>query len=248
LEALGRLAAGVAHEINTPLQFIMNSVQFIDDALPELLGPAADADAADLAFARTELPECVQMTQQGVARVAAIVAALKELSHPERARSEPVDVNHAVTAALVVTKHEYRYVADVETSLGDVPRVAGHTGELMQVVINLVVNAAHAIADVAARSKERGRIRVATSRSGDDVLITVDDTGGGIPPAIRERIFEPFFTTKGPGRGTGQGLALARGIVERHRGSISFESHGGVGTTFVVRLPAHSTRKLLEAA
>jgi signal transduction histidine kinase len=245
LEAVGRLAAGIAHEINTPLQFIMNSVQFIEEGTLDLLRlveearPSAalsDSDAEQVHFLRNELPDAIATTADGVTRVADIVATLKEFSRPEHRASAPVDVNRTVEAALLVAKHEYKYVADVETRLDDVPLVSGHAGELTQVLINLIVNAAHAVADVAGPENRRGRIRVHTMRSGDEVVIGIEDSGVGIPTENVHRVFEPFFTTKEPGRGSGQGLALAKTMVERQGGRLLFVSDPAIGTTFMVRL------------
>jgi signal transduction histidine kinase len=148
-----------------------------------------------------------------------------------------VDLNEAVQSTLTVARNEYKYVADLETEFGDLPPVTCHAGEINQAVLNLVVNAAHAIADHV-EDGARGVIRIQTKRVDDNAVISVSDTGGGIPDEIRERIFEPFFTTKGVGRGTGQGLSMARSvIVEKHHGQLSFQSERGQGTTFEIRLP-----------
>jgi signal transduction histidine kinase len=150
----------------------------------------------------------------------------------------PVELNRAVEATLTVARSEYKYVADLETDLGELPPVTCYVNDINQVVLNIVVNAAHAIADKLAASGRRGLIRVSTRREGQDVVIAISDNGGGIPAEIRDRIFEPFFTTKEVGRGTGQGLALAWAAVkEKHSGELTFETRIGEGTTFFIRLP-----------
>jgi len=167
------------------------------------------------------------------------VSAMKAFSHPDHKEQVPTALNAALENTLVVAHNEYCGVADIVTELGDIPNVVCHIGELNQVFLNLIVNAAHAISDVVKQAGGRGKIAIRTQLDGDDtVLITIADTGAGIPEAIRDRVFDPFFTTKDVGRGTGQGLALARtAIVDRHGGSISFDTRLGEGTTFFVRLP-----------
>ncbi|HET7499723.1 MAG TPA: AAA family ATPase [Kofleriaceae bacterium] len=261
LQSVGQLAAGIAHEINTPMQYIGNSIAFLKDAVDSLLG-LVDAyhasidraneriDAAalaqaddefDLRFLRANAPAACTLAVDGVARVSRIVSAMKAFSHPDHTEQAATALNAAIENTLVVAHNEYRDLADIVVELGDIPHVVCHIGELNQVFLNLIVNAAHAIGDVRRQTGERGTITIRTLREDDDtVLVTVSDTGGGIPEAIRERVFDPFFTTKDVGRGTGQGLALARtAIVDRHGGSISFESRPGAGTTFFVRLPIH---------
>lgn len=254
LESVGRLAAGVAHEINTPVQFIGDNVRFLGEAFATLtsvvqervLGPDATAPTeplgaaarADLEYLVHEGPQAVDETLDGVDRVATIVRAMKSFGHPGEAAREPVDVNEVVRTTIVVATNQLRYVADVETDYGDLPPVSGWRSDLNQVVLNLLVNAGHAIADQVGSGGERGRIDVATRAVGDDVEIAIADTGGGIPEAIRARIFDPFFTTKEVGRGTGQGLSLVHHlVVERHGGTVAVDTEEGVGTTFTVRLP-----------
>jgi signal transduction histidine kinase len=148
------------------------------------------------------------------------------------------DINAAIRSTLMVARHEYKYVADVETRLGELPPVVCNVGEFNQTFLNILVNAAHAIESVVAGSERRGMITISTRQDGDSVLISIQDTGGGIPEAIQDSIFDPFFTTKEVGKGTGQGLAIARSvIVDKHHGSLTFESVPGVGTTFLIRLP-----------
>jgi len=163
---------------------------------------------------------------------------MKDFAHPESKEMAAADLNKALLSTLTVARNELKYVSDVETDFGDMPLVVCNVGDLNQVFLNLLVNAAHAISDVVKGTGTKGKIRVRTVPEGKTVLITISDTGGGIPEAIRTRIFDPFFTTKEVGRGTGQGLAIARAVVvERHKGSLTFESEVGKGTTFCVRLP-----------
>ena len=196
--------------------------------------------AADLDFIRKNLPDAVTQSLEGVEHVSQIVRAMKEFSHPGTGEKTSVDLNHAIENTLVVARNELKYVADVTLDLDPhLPRIMALPGEINQVLLNLFVNAAHAIAAVVRDAAgERGRIRVATRRIERAVEIRIEDTGGGIPEAIRNRVFEPFFTTKEVGRGTGQGLAIAHTtVVTHHRGRIWFESVTGQGTTFFIHLP-----------
>jgi signal transduction histidine kinase len=269
LQSVGQLAAGVAHEINTPMQYIGDSVAFLRDTIEGLLGVVdsyhASIDPAtsridtaamartdegyDLAFLRSHAPDACTRAIDGVGRVSAIVAALKAFSHPDHREQQPTALNAALENTLVVARNEYRHVADVVTEFGDLPSVVCHIGELNQVFLNLIINAAHAIDDVVKHTGERGTISIRTTVEDDTAVIAIADTGSGIPDAIRDRVFDPFFTTKEVGRGTGQGLALARtAIVDRHGGSISFETRPGEGTTFFVRLPIHGRAEPSQAA
>jgi PAS domain S-box-containing protein len=260
LESVGKLAAGVAHEINTPIQFVNDSVYFIRDAVHELLQltgrlsavaarDAANADAvaaigADVPYFAQQLPKALERSLDGLKRVAEIVSSMRELAHPDRPEMSEVDINHVIRNALVVARAEYKYVAEVATDLAPLPPVRCHAGELNQVLLNLLVNASHAIADIVCGSGNRGLISVSTRLDGDAVVISVGDTGGGIPENIRHRIYEPFFTTKEVGRGTGQGLAISHNIiVKRHGGSIDCHSEIGKGTIFHLRLPRDCRRE-----
>jgi PAS domain S-box-containing protein len=272
LESIGQLAAGVAHEINTPIQFVGDNTRFLQttfDDLQRLLaayrrlrdavatGEAVGArledvdrleQAVDIGYLVDEIPRATAQTLDGVTRVATIVRALKTFAHPDQKDMVPVDINQALASTLVVARSEVKYVADVVTELADLPMVTCLPGEMNQVFLNLITNAAHAIADVVAGTEHRGTIRVTTARDGSDVVVTVSDTGTGIPEAIRDRIFDPFFTTKPVGRGTGQGLALARSVVvDQHGGRLSFETAPGRGTTFTVRLPIVGARRGTES-
>ena len=163
---------------------------------------------------------------------------MKEFTHPAQMEMAPVDLNRALRNTLIIARSEYKYVAELEIELGEIPPVTCRVNDINQVVLNLVVNAAQAIGDVVKGTESKGTIRVQTRQDGDDVLISVADTGGGIPPGLESRIFEPFFTTKEVGKGTGQGLAIARSMVkEKHGGELTFQSAVGIGATFFVRLP-----------
>ncbi len=258
LESIGRLAAGIAHEINTPIQYVGDNVRFLQDsfeslqellALCERFDAGGDADPADLAraaravdaaYLAAEIPSALQQTLEGVQRVSAIVHAMKDFSHRGSAEMAPTDINRAVESTATVARNEWKYVADLVLELEpQLPLVTCLAGEFKQVVLNLVINAAHAIANVVGDgSIAKGRITVRTRRDGPFVELSVQDTGSGIPDAVRDKIFDPFFTTKPLGQGTGQGLTLARSVVvDRHRGTLHFETAPGAGTTFFVRLP-----------
>lgn len=272
LESIGQLAAGVAHEINTPTQFIGGNLRFVRDSFESLAGfiriaqaltegahmpdPTEldalrrAAKAADLDYLLGELPKALEESLEGVDRVARIVQAMKEFSHPGTAEMVMVNLNRAVESTVAVARNEWKYVADVELRLDPgLPAVPCHPGDINQVVLNLVVNAAHAISDTdRVRRGGKGQIEISTQAEGSWVIVRVADTGVGIPEGIRQRIFDPFFTTKEVGRGTGQGLFVCHKVVaEKHRGAISFESEVGVGTTFTVRLPLQAPEALKEA-
>ena len=245
LESIGQLAAGIAHEINTPIQYIGDNAQFLSTAFQDLFRAieaqpscAAAADV-DVPYLRGEIPSAIAQMLEGVERVAGIVRAMKRFSHPGPAEKLPTDIHQAIESTILVSRNEWKYVADLTTDFDkDLPLVPCIAGEFNQVILNLIVNAAHAIGDVVKGSGGKGLIRIGTRRNGSFAEIRVSDTGGGIPVAIRTKVFDPFFTTKAVGKGTGQGLAIAHSvIVQKHRGSIHFESEDGKGTTFVIRLP-----------
>jgi two-component system NtrC family sensor kinase len=261
LEAVGRLAAGIAHEINTPIQYIGDSVTFLrsaredghavlkayQQAVTDLAAGVpiesvtaairAAEQAGDIEFYRTEVPKAFERTLEGVERVAQIVRAMKEFSHPDAVDHEPADINHALETTLVVARNEYKYVARIETKLEELPPVICNIGELNQVFLNLLVNAAHAIEE-AGKEVSSGHITVTSAVDGEYVKITVSDNGCGIPQENIDKVFDPFFTTKEVGKGTGQGLAITRSIiVDKHRGSVDIDTIVGAGTQFTLRLP-----------
>jgi PAS domain S-box-containing protein len=263
LESVGRLAAGLAHEINTPIQYVGDSVHFLRAAFGDLsalleshraalkqtaLASGAAATlasleqlerAADLDFLREEIPHAIDRTLDGADRVAAIVRAMKEFAYPDAVEQSPADLNHALNTTLTVARNEYKHAASIETQFGELPPVVCNVGELNQVFLNLIVNAAHAIQD-AGKDATSGRISITTQATAHWAEITIADNGCGIAPENLEKIFDPFFTTKAVGRGTGQGLAIARSIVQdRHGGRLDLETALGMGTRFVVRLPVH---------
>jgi PAS domain S-box-containing protein len=261
LESVGRLASGIAHEINTPIQYVSDSVHFLRSgvadleavlstyrtalnrlrdgvALADVLATVTVAEKErDLEFVTIEIPKAFDATLQGVDRVAGLVRAMKEFAHPDSGEQSPADINRAVETTLTIARNEYKYSASVETQFGELPPVTCNIGELNQVFLNLIVNAAHAIAQ-SGKDADSGRIKVTTSSVDDFVEINVADNGCGIAPQDLEVIFDPFFTTKEVGEGTGQGLAIARAIVcEKHRGELTVASELAVGTCFTVRLP-----------
>jgi signal transduction histidine kinase len=184
------------------------------------------------------LPRALDRSLEGLDRVAVIVRSMKEFAHPDRRDMMATDLNQAIRSTLTIARSEYRSVADVETDLGDIPLVTCHSGDVNQAILNIVVNAAHAIGDIVRGTEQRGVIRVSTHVEDETVVISIRDSGGGIPERIATQIFDPFFTTKEVGKGTGQGLAIARAVVnEKHGGSLTFESEAGKGTTFFIRLP-----------
>jgi PAS domain S-box-containing protein len=270
LEAVGRLAAGIAHEINTPIQFVGDNARFLELAFGKLravldgvvglareavspegsnLSPA-DLDARlDALFARGRLgyldeqvPRAIAQSLDGIGRVSSIVQGLKVFARRDGEEPAAADLERALSATLEVARNELKHVAEVVTELAGLPEVWCRVGDLNQVFLNLLVNAAHAIGDVEGR-QGLGRITVRTAVVDDDggeprVRISISDTGTGIPEAARSRLFEPFFTTKEVGRGSGQGLALAhRIVVDGHGGTLTFDTEPGVGTTFHVTLP-----------
>ncbi len=261
MDSIGRLAAGIAHEINTPSQFVLDNLHFMRDAFQDILRllsadadlraaamtrgePLAEAAAEiaatiDIGYLAEEVPKSLGQTMEGMERIAKIVLAMKEFSHPAESKSS-ADINHLIENSLTISRNEWKYVATATLTLDPgLPRVDCVSSEISQVLLNLIVNASHAIAEAIPRdAKELGTIDIMTSHADAWVEIRIGDSGCGVAPDIRERIFEPFFTTKAIGRGTGQGLAMAWSvIVDKHFGTIDLESQVGVGTVFIIRLP-----------
>ncbi len=264
LEALGALASGIAHEINSPIQYIGNNLQFIADGVTsleavlktyaDLCDVAQNQDGfeqlvdnversrgdADLEFLIEELPEAIRQSLDGVRQVARLVSAMKEFAHPGSTDKEPADINETIETTVALSRNEWKYDASIEFDLAeDLPMVDCQAGELSQVWLNLIVNAAQAIR--AKPGEGQGRIWIKTALRENAVEIAFIDNGIGIPDDIRTQIFEPFFTTKDVGEGSGQGLAISKDIiVERHGGELHVTSEDGLGTGFVVRIPIRS--------
>ncbi|MBW2014129.1 MAG: response regulator [Deltaproteobacteria bacterium] len=267
LESIGQLAAGIAHEINTPTQYVGDNTRFLQEAFEDMdrafksygqLFEAVKKNAVtdniiqevekviretDLVYLIEEVPTAIGQTLEGVERVSKIVRSMKEFSHPGVDERTSVDINKALESTITVARNEWKYVADMKTDFDPgMPLVSCSPGELNQVFLNIIINAAHAISDVVDNgSGKKGIIKINTRSNGHSVEIRISDTGGGIPEKIQPRIFDPFFTTKQVGKGTGQGLAISHSvIVEKHGGSMGFETKMGKGTTFIIQLPVLS--------
>ena len=264
MEAIGQLAAGIAHEINTPTQFVGDNTRFLQDAFGDLIEACnlykesievaksgtlneeliQDVEKRfgelDIAYLEEEVPQAIQQTLKGVERIANIVQAMKIFAHPGGIEKEPIDINKEIEKTITITRNEWKYVAELITEFdATLPSVPCHRAEFSQVILNLIINAAHAIADANGDdSSARGTIKISSGRAENWAEIRISDSGPGIPEEIRHRIFDLFFTTKEPGRGTGQGLAIAHSvIVDKHSGTIDIETGENRGTTFVIRLP-----------
>jgi PAS domain S-box-containing protein len=262
LQSIGQLAAGIAHEINTPIQYIGSNISFLSDSFEQLLKTnnlykslmdkaRSSTDIAhdieevshhieelDLEFLLDEIPHAVKESLSGINQVSSIIKAMKQFAHPEQENLTEVDVNMALEQTALISKNEWKYVADLQMDLDPAdPVVSGFPGPLNQVFLNLVVNAAHAIAEGQEKGR-KGRIDIRTRSDAAGVTVSVADTGCGIPEGNRDKIFDPFFTTKAVGKGTGQGLSIAYSIIrEKHHGTIEVESTVGKGTTFTIHLP-----------
>jgi signal transduction histidine kinase len=268
LESIGRLAAGVAHEINTPIQYIADNLDFIQrscDSVEHVLGAhrrlveaceageptagpiselrrVAQREKVDYLWGQT--PNAIREASEGVRRVAGIVRAMHEFAHPGAGNMRPTDLNRLIESTVIVSRNRWKDAAELHVELDPaLPPVACVAGELSQVFLNLIVNAADAVVDtVIGRRGQKGTIRITSRRKGEFVEVRVSDSGIGIPEAVQPKIFDPFFTTKDIGRGSGQGLAIAHAIVvQKHHGHIDFETASGAGTTFIVRLPIEQT-------
>ena len=266
LEAIGQLASGIAHEINTPIQYVSDNCLFVRDVCQELVPFLKRAHAlaegivngqGDVSSARTllddmaradfdflceELPPAIEHSLRGVERIRKIVSSMKQFSHPGDGEMHPEDINRAIENTVMVATNEWKYIAETELDLApELPEVECHLGELNQVFLNIVVNAAQAIAAAGYEDERKGLIRIATRCEDDIAIVQISDNGTGMPDEVRARVFEPFFTTKEVGKGTGQGLSIAYQIVvNRHNGSIGVQTQAGKGTTFEIRLPVRA--------
>ena len=277
LESIGNLASGIAHEINTPIQYVLSNVSFLQSAFEnlrefypiyrgmmerlmrgefkpeEVAAVDADEKGSQVDFFLSEGTLAIEASLEGVERVRKIVRAMKEFSHPGEDKPTLIDLNGAIASTITVSRSEWKNIADLVTYFeADLPLVPCFSGEINQVILNLLVNSSHAIAEVVEKKKmqgeeEKGVITVTTRQNGDWAEILIGDSGGGIPEAVQARIFEPFFTTKGVGKGTGLGLSISHAIIEKkHGGSIQVETKVGQGTTFLIRLPLTSREPGVE--
>lgn len=264
MESVGRLAAGIAHEINTPIQYIGHNTSFLETAVQTINGildeyeslrcscethPEFAVQAAklaektaqgQLAFLRSEIPLALEQTAEGTQRVSQIVSAMKEFSHPGTRDKTYLHFNRAIESTVTISRNEWKYVSRMELDLADdLPQLLCYPGDLNQAILNLIVNAAHAI-EAQHGSSSQGVISISTRAEADWMEVRIADNGTGIPRDLLDKIYDPFFTTKPQGKGTGQGLALVyTAIVERHAGTVEIETEVGQGTTFVLRLPLH---------
>jgi two-component system, NtrC family, sensor kinase len=275
LESIGQLAAGIAHEINTPTQYVGDNTRFLMEAFSDVetvlklyrklldackcnrVSPGiieeieAELQSADLDYLSKEIPKAIAQSLDGIERIATIVRAMKDFSHPGSKDMVPINIHKAIENTLIVCRNEYKYVANVSTEFDEsMPSVPCIPGDFNQVIMNLVINAAHAIADkLGPQPTSKGFITISTYTKDNKAEIRVSDTGAGIPEDIRARVYDPFFTTKDIGKGTGQGLAICHAvIVQKHGGSITFESEVGCGTAFIIRLPLEGKGSDVEAA
>ena len=264
LESIGQLAAGIAHEINTPAQYVGDNTRFLQDnvhSMIEIVDRYAETlnrdsgqrsweernaemkaaiEELDIEYLKEEIPRAIEQSLEGVDRVTKIVRSMKEFSHPGADTMQLADLNKAIESTITVTRSEWKYSAEMVTDLDPaLPLIPCLLRDFNQVILNMIVNAAHAITDVVGKDTgNKGTITVSTRQEGDWAEIRISDTGAGIPPEIRARVFDPFFTTKDVGKGTGQGLAIAHAtVVKKHNGGLMLESEVGKGTTFIIRLP-----------
>jgi two-component system, NtrC family, sensor kinase len=263
LESVGQLAAGIAHEINTPAQFIGTNITFLEEsfvdikrlidtfqkvlqtisqgsAIPET-GREAEKlfEELDWNYLENEIPTAIQQSKEGIKRVTTIVQAMKEFSHPGRKEKAFYDLNKILETTITVASNEWKYCAEIVTHFdANFPKVFCLADEIGQVFLNILVNASHAIASRNLNTTEKGRITISTRHDQEHVEICIEDTGIGIPENIQAKVFDPFFTTKSVGKGTGQGLAISHDVIEnKHNGSLSFTSEIDKGTIFTIQLP-----------
>ncbi|TVO71898.1 PAS-domain containing protein [Sedimenticola selenatireducens] len=267
LEAIGQLAGGIAHEINTPSQYVWDNLKFLHEAqrdLRDLLGDclslvervnpdsalksACDqirekSESIDLDYLLSEVPAAINQSITGISDISRIVLAMKEFSHPGEGSKSIIDINHMLENTLTISRSQWKDVATVNTAFDPtLPHVSCQPGEMNQVFLNLLVNASHAIEE--AKPHDGGKITIKTTQREDKIQIQISDNGAGIPGDLQDKIFEPFFTTKEVGKGTGQGLSIARNIVtKKHGGEIYFTSEPNKGTLFTIELPIHEIKE-----
>jgi signal transduction histidine kinase len=252
LASIGQLAAGVAHEINNPIGYIFSNFNTLSTYLERLFAMLAAYEAAEttvaepqvaaglaamrrkveLDFLKEDIPVLMSESKEGIVRVRKIVQDLKDFSRVQDDSDwQWVNLHQGIDTTLNIVNNEVKYKADIVKQYGDLPEIECLPSEINQVIMNIVVNAAHAIGPA------RGTITIRTKAVGDNAVLEISDTGGGIPKENMARIFDPFFTTKPVGKGTGLGLSLSYGIVQKHSGQIEVESELGKGTTFRIVLP-----------
>jgi len=267
LASVGQLAAGIAHEINTPIQFVGDNTRFLQEsfcdlmrlveayeelgkaanegkALPELIDRAqALSEEVEVDYLAEEVPSAINQSLEGVERISKIVRSMKDFSHPGTDHLENIDLNNSIESTINVSRNEWKYVAEMNIEFAsDLSLVPCYPGELNQVILNIIVNAAHAIEDSREYNDPLGTITISTKLINEEVEIRITDSGSGMPEEVKKRIFEPFFTTKGVGKGTGQGLAIAYAvIVDKHKGRVTVDSELGKGTTFIIYLPMNAS-------
>ncbi|MFH1196863.1 MAG: ATP-binding protein [bacterium] len=268
MESIGTLAAGIAHEINSPTQFIYDNLYFLKDAFEnlsqilefnksiiqrttqlsfdEIPGKLKELfELNDLEYLNSEIPKAITQSQEGINRITEIVGAMKEFAHSGPQAQTYTDIQSNIQNTIIVARNEWKYSSEVVTEFDQMlPPILCYPGEINQVILNLIINASHTNAE---KNKEtgaiKGEIKISTKKEGEDAVIFIKDTGMGIPKNIRSRIFDPFFTTKEVGKGTGQGLAISHSIiVDKHGGTINFESECNVGTTFKITLPINGRK------
>jgi len=266
MEAIGELAAGVAHEVNTPLQYVGDNIRFLRDSFHDIhklyaeyqklkqlcleQGLACEAveqlktteEEADIDYLLEEIPVAIEQSLDGVGKAGGIVSAMKEFSHPGSKMKSLLDVNRAIENTLTVCRNEWKYIAEIETEFDENLPLVECLPEINQVFLNMIVNASHAIEDkLGEGSPERGLITISTSHTDAYIQIEISDSGKGIPENLQAKVFDPFFTTKDVGRGTGQGLSISHNIiVEQHGGTLTLFSEVGKGTRFTIRIPVLS--------
>ncbi len=266
MEAMGQLSAGLAHEINTPIQYINDNTLFLKDTFSDmdliiekflhlfqtLKTGSIDTsmvkqietalDQLDLDYTRREIPQAIDQAIEGIDRIKKVIQTMKVFSHPGKKNHVLTDVHHCLQNAIMISKNEWKHIADVSINMEpDLPKIKCNPGEINQVFLNLIVNASHAISEKTnTQFGDKGKIEIRAHTKKNWLEISISDTGTGIPETVKPKVFDPFFTTKEPGKGTGQGLAISRSIVkDRHHGKISIETCEGKGTTFIIELPIH---------